>query len=59
MCNLQTRNHFQTNSRDLVNSIFNQRHVSKGISRVSLILIPCQEAERMEVLDYFHEKLSE
>lgn len=49
MCNLQTRHYFQTNSRDLVDGVTNELHLSKGIPSVSVNFISCQEVVISEV----------
>ena len=59
MCNLKTRNHFQTRSCDQVNDITNQRHLSNGIPSVHLNFKTYQKVEKMEVPDFFHEKLGQ
>ena len=43
MCNLQTRNYFQTKSRDLVDGVTSELHLSKGVPSVSVNFISRQE----------------
>ena len=57
MYNLQTRN--QAEILDQLDEATNQLHLSQDIPSVSLNFIPCQEVEKMEAVDFFHEKLGQ
>ena len=48
--NLETRNCFQINARDLVDGDTIQFHVSRGIFNLSFTLISCQEVVKTEGL---------
>lgn len=50
MCNLLNRNQFQTESRNQVDEVTNQFHLSRGIPSTSLNLISCQEYEKVQFL---------
>ena len=51
--NLKTRNNFQNR----VDDVIYQLHFSRGILSLSVNFISSQEAEKIEVADFFHEKL--
>ena len=42
LCNLQIKNHVQTESRNHVDDVINQLSLMKGIPIVNINLIPCQ-----------------
>lgn len=59
MNNLETRNCFQINARDLVDDDTIQFHVSRGIFNLSFTLISCQEVVKTEGINFFHVKFGQ